>query len=418
MKTTDLDPIDQLIQPTSWLGLARKNHDLRDGIWLTGPISVGKTALKPTLQTPQRHPGVVVAVDGGNGGAKIAVARPQTDPAIAPRLLIKRIPACVASYKPVRTGAVPTRYQIDAGETIVIGQPEIDGSKEITTGSTAERFGQPLYRTYLFAAIVDTLVAAGYQPRDGRALPIYIGYAVPGEEIEHDRLAPATAEALKTLGGATVEVLRWCDGQNTPTRWLLSVVGVRYAPQSAGVAYALRHSPGGEIVLNLKKLTTYDLGYGHSQVFHTTVLKTDTGERMSTTGGEVGVGLKMIAEQIVSSSRGKIGIVEAQHVLIHGERIDGTPTSAAKDAVHAIAAELFDLADTDVFKARGWLVVTGGGAAQSELRQEIVERLKRSPRGIDYSVILPCDVAPFANAIGIYAIVYKAFKADAAKIAM
>jgi hypothetical protein len=396
---------DALVAQQSWLGLALGGAAPSPTALITAPLITERGREFPRTFPTQRHgPAITVFVDGGNGGAKIGVIMHDaaTD---APRLLMRRIEVCHAPAPIVRSGTKTTNYRIDGGRPFRIGNPFAPEARAIRTGSTSQRLADESYREFLFAAIVDTLVAAGYHPPEGgKQLPIYFGYAVPTTEMEENEIVHATQDAVKQLRREVVPIVR--ADKHGEQVWPIYIENTGFAPQPQGVFYAMQRGLFANVVLDgVTRMKTLDIGFGHEEVF--TVEITDDG--MSTTGTIIGSGMIEVASILIRLVEESYGVTlneaQAQYAIITATFDDGQVhqiPDLVRQAIEEGGELLLQRADKRAFEDRqALLAVSGGGAAS--LRELLEQRIALSGRRKGTSLVLPEKVTAFANLLGNYA---------------
>jgi hypothetical protein len=393
-----------LVAQESWLGMALAGTAPSTTALITSALVTERGREFPRTFPTQRHgPAVTVFVDGGNGGAKIGVL--MQDTASAPRLLLRRVEVCHAPAPIVRSGTKTTNYRIDGGKPFRIGNPFAPEARAIRTGSTGQRLADESYREFLFAAIVDTLVAAGYTaPEGGKQLPIYLGYAVPTTEMEENEIVAATQEAVKQLRREVVPVVR--ADKHGERVWPIYIENTGFAPQPQGVFYAMQRGLFANVVLDsVTRMKTLDIGFGHEQVF--TVEITEDG--MSTTGTIIGSGMIEVANILIRLIEECYGVTlneaQAQYAMITQTFDDGQVhqiPDLVRQAIDEGGELLLQRADKRAFEDRqALLAVSGGGAAA--LREQVERRIALSGRRQGTSLVLPEKVTAFANLLGNYA---------------
>lgn len=149
---------------------------------------------------------------------------------------------------------------------------------------------------------------------------------------------------------------------------------------------------------------TLDIGFGHTQLTHTTVNDRGKAVHVPQQIGEGGV--ELIAAELRSANGAQLSNADAQLIIMSGKDADKRDRSQICDlAIRTIGPKLLQAADKVAFQQRaGHLVVTGGGAALPELRSMIEDRLRH--RDPELTTIVPADIAGFATSIGIWAYYY------------
>lgn len=401
-----------MIDPRSWLGLAAAGTQKSQKSLITAPLTDGKTSTAwHTIPTKHGRRALLVALDAGNGAAKIVVPQAQADQSQPPQLHASRIDAVYSIARAANSEDGHTTYQID-GSPIIIGNPHLFGVTPLPTGNTVDRFGDPMYRQFVLAAIVRALAEAGHSPEQADRHPIYIylAYAAPSDEFgTGGKVSQATAEALATIrpvidGRAeTVKVMRMSGGK--AETWPIHIVDLRALPQSQGIYNAITYDIERRAVLDVSRMLTLDIGFGHTQLTQTTINEQGKAVHQVQQIGEGGVEI-IAAELIKQAGAAQLNNADAQVIIATGKDADKRDRSAIRDrAIEIAGPKMLQAADKVALQTRsGHLVVTGGGAAIPALRAMLADRLRH--RDQEITTIVPAEVAGYATAIGIYAYYY------------
>lgn len=204
---------------------------------------------------------IVFSADSGNDAFKGAVLR-----AVHPSLCSHRIVTAYAPSKTIRAGERPTSWRVDGSEEFLIEEDALLSKtiEDLPIGLTEERLGDDRYRSFLFAAIVETLKQAGYAPTGPNGEHyLYIGFGVPNEEIALQGIKPAVAAALQIIFNRRITVQRTgSDGETTT--WNVRLVEVNPFPQSLGSFFAWYYRLDGSAVeTDILRYVSLDFGGGH-----------------------------------------------------------------------------------------------------------------------------------------------------------
>jgi hypothetical protein len=410
-----------MIHEASWLGMALAG---RATTWkgTSAPLIDSQGRTIPGVLPSSRSEAILIYLCPGNAAAKLTILRgpgaPVDDPndapmsrrhKDAPRLLFQRVDSAWNPAPTTRAGQHQISYRLDDGSAFRIGNPFAKDARTLPVGMTETRMGDPRYREFILAAIVETLVAAGYAPpRDSeQPFPIYLGYGVPIEEISLGGISEATKGAMKWLRKTVHQVSR-TDSKGQTVIWPIWVENVIYAPQTQGAFYAWRHDlAGGPVITGLTRATTLDFGFGHLQAYHTEFAD----GHLSASGDILGDGMIEIARQLITlvkrDYQHRLDETMAQYALMTGEiEIGGfrqSITAQVAQAVQIGGATLMQRADP-VYEDLGMMLLcSGGGVGNSHLAKLIRERIQSKGRRPHSSLLLPATIAGFANPIGGYA---------------
>lgn len=382
----------------TWLDLAGDGQVKNIGsspALFSPPLGVDGRSFRdlPVAHSKSRAP--VVMVDGGNGGLKIAVMVAGDDV----RFMVRRFEACVAPLRNNRSIFKPLAYSVDGGRELRIGNPDDLDARPIRIGSTAQRIADKEYVAFLSSAIVDTLVSAGWQV--GKKQPVYLGYAVPGDEIVTGSATDETKAALRAIKDTPINV-SWRSTDRGDGSTELRFVGITPVSQTGGILYGLTRDVMGATASKIMQANTLDIGFGHTQLFRSEV----NGERTVVSGDVLGYGMTGIADALISVVKEKLRIditaAQAQKAIITklitaGIEID--VSAEVQQAVDIAGEELLQKADKAIGDNRSYLIVAGGGSVA--LRRMIEDRTANRRPGS--TMIVPAKVAPFAGAIGNFA---------------
>lgn len=348
----------------------------------------------PVAHSKSRAP--IVMVDGGNGGLKIAVMMAGDDL----RFVARRVESCVAPLRNNRSSYKPLAYAVNGGREFRIGNPDDTDARPIRIGSTAQRIADKEYVAFLLSAIVDTLIVAGWSV--GKKQNIYLGYAVPGDEIVNGAATDETKAALRTIKDVPLNVC-W-SGTDREGSTELRLVGITPISQTGGILYGLTRDIFGASASKIVQANTLDIGFGHTQLFRSEV----NGDRTVTSGDILGYGMTSVADSLILIVKEKLGIditsAQAQHAIISKAITAGIVHDVSAEVEQAIdiaGEELLQKADKAISDNRSWLVVAGGGSVA--LRSMIEERAAAAHRPQGSTKIIPAKVAPFAGVIGNFA---------------
>jgi hypothetical protein len=412
------------IHPASWLGLAQSG---RGTTWkgTSAPLIDAQGRTIPRMLPSTKGEAILLYLCPGNGAAKLTVLRAPgasaddaDDPdapamgrrkADAPRLLFQRIESAWNPAPTTRAGQHQTSYRLDDGSPFRIGNPFAKDARTLPVGMTETRMGDPRYREFLLAAILETLVAAGYTPLSDpeSPFPIYLGYGVPIEEISLHGVSETTKAAMKWLRKSVHQISR-TDSKGQTSTWPIWVENVSYAPQTQGAFYAWRHNLAGEpVITGLTRATTLDFGFGHLQAYHAEFAD----GRLSASGDILGDGMIEIARQLITlvkrDYQHRLDENMAQYALMTGEiEIGGfrqAITPQITQAVQIGGATLMQRADPIYEDIGMMLLCSGGGIGNARLAALIHERIQSKGRRPHSSLLLPGIIAGFANPIGGYA---------------
>ncbi|HEY1015786.1 MAG TPA: hypothetical protein VGE07_23965, partial [Herpetosiphonaceae bacterium] len=167
-------------------------------------------------------PFLAIGFDHGNDAAKVAILNAKS------KLITLRIPTAYQTAQLVRGGTGIIGYQVNGGPAFWIGDAAIQNDGDaLPIGSTAQRLSDLRQREFNMAALVETLVAAGYSPGTYR---IALGFAIPNDEIVPQRggkrderlgVAEETQAALKEwVKNQRAQIVR-TDLDNRSTNWTL-----------------------------------------------------------------------------------------------------------------------------------------------------------------------------------------------------
>ena len=140
---------------------------------------------------------VPIGLDNGNGHTKVAVLSDDG------QLVTQTVPTVYRTAREIRGGAGIVRYTVNSGSQFWIGGEALNHEGDaLPIGATAERVGDRRQREFLAAGLVESLLAAGYQPG---IYNLAVGLAIPNDEIvlkkdgEHNKLGVSkeTRTAIK-----------------------------------------------------------------------------------------------------------------------------------------------------------------------------------------------------------------------------
>ena len=353
---------------------------------------------------------VPIGLDNGNGHTKVAVLSDDG------QLVTQTVPTVYRTAREIRGGAGIVSYTVNSGSQFWIGGEALNHEGDaLPIGATAERVGDRRQREFLAASLVESLLAAGYQPG---IYNLAVGLAIPNDEIvlkkdgEHNKLCVSkeTRTAIKEhLFGKTFNVER-TDAHGRLALWTITYSTVFPQAQSIGTYLVWSRQPNGQAIDNgIEALTIIDIGTGDLQ-------RTDVDVSPYRMMGEkLGRGTVLMARQLAQHlTHLRLNDAQAMQALITRTVREGGRRHDIRQLVDSVvAAEGQDLVARilPVFQQSSrYVLFTGGGVLLQGLRQAIDERAqsagKHTPR--NYAMV-PESHALTLNATGaLLAVIYAA----------
>ena len=383
------------IFPSSWLSYVLRG----------APVgAINPDLMYQTSRDEQPFPVTLVSVDIGNDAIKLGLLD------AGRRFVTLRIPATYRLAPKLRAGGGPTSWQVEGeSETYWIDAPE---GESLQTGPTWQRLADRRYRRFVYAALVEALIAAGYRAGSYR---LVLGIGVRNEEIERDpetdkeSLEERTKQALFT----TLREHPFTLKQGTPAdapRWHIEVAALVPAAQTFGTFFAWFYDLGGTPVESpIRQVSVLDYGGGDTHLLNVDI---HPGKHHVVTGEWVGNGTMDIARAFADEVRASFDIpltlAEAQAALVSGTILkDGRDYPIGKILSPIKAARIDDMLGRAVPALRNpkrYSLHSGGGAAL--MAGEIGERMAALGRDRQSYLVLPKEVASLSNVVGLYAMAY------------
>lgn len=422
-----LGQMDKLagLKPESWAAHALLDLPLTMGEVNRNFQRIPSTVLYPLA--PNQPPAVarLVVVDLGKRAYKVATVTDQS------KFLTSIIPDAYVpvtgtlqhegdgndedSEKPVYAHCVFEERSGEESEVFQMGESALRLADLLPTDEDSHvRLADPRSRNMVFAAVAEQYALMKLDETVEHNTLLCLG--VPPRDLDGER-AQETKDAATTLKGrVTVEQTNLKTGARTI--WTLNVIGVYVEVQTRGTFYSIAKKIDGAAALTQKLFEVYDLGGGD-----TNKLQINAGGVVLTMGERIGNGTIEIARALRKRVEEDYGIelseIAAQEAL-HTKKI--WRGGAERDISATITKLLprFQQILTRVTVSRQalstFLVFTGGGSAlfHEAISSMIQTKSKELVSGEDY-LIVPADIAPIANAIGLYALCYFKIQAQIKK---
>jgi len=347
---------------------------------------------------------IVFSADNGNDAFKGTVLD-----AREPLLRSQRIVTAYAPSRTIRAGDRPTTWRVNSSEEFLIGEDALlsESIEDLPIGLTEERLRDDRYRSYLYAAIVETLSQARYAPSGPHGeYPLYVGFGMPNEEISLQGLKPLVAAALQTIFNRRITVLR-TDSEGETCTWNIRLIEVNPFPQSLCSFFAWYYRiDGSAIETDILRYVSLDFGGGHLHRADIDIIHRPgkrPGIRM--TASLLGPGTISMATALREAIRSECGValelVEARQALLSGYApINGRRTSV-KDVVEGIIKEraqnIFTTILPTIQQGKNYIGFTGGG---SVLLQRNLYAMVSQKRETSDFFFAPAEVASTLNSIG------------------
>lgn len=351
----------------------------------------------------------LVAVDHGNDAFKGAMLH-----AHQPLLQTTRIITAYAPAKQLGSGDGITTWWVDASDPFWIGEDALQSRAEsLPIGMTEPRLADARSHHFLFACLVELLVAAGYgipSQEDQGEHNLYLALGLPNEEIQRSGIQSSVQRALIPLLN-TAHTVRRQDEQGHIMTWVLRLVELNPYPQTFGSFVAWYYTlEGTPIDTNIVNHVTLDIGGGHMHACEVNLQHRENGHpKLHMTASLLEEGTIVLARDLQERIRSlhpglRLSEVEAQQVLVTKNVIlEGRflpVNDLVADCLAARAPLLLKHLRHHLHEERSFLLFTGGG---SLLLASHLEELRRASQRTEQSSLCVSPAwASVLNAVGGY----------------
>jgi len=352
---------------------------------------------------------MLVSADNGNDAFKGAMLHRRN-----PFLCTRRIVTAYAPARKLGAGDGVTTWQVNESEPFWIGEDALLTMKaeSLPIGMTEDRLPDERYRRYLFACLIELLLAAGYgtmaQEFQG-TYDLYLSFGVPNEEVSRSGVNESVRRALTPLFN-TEYTIRRTDEQERSTTWKVRLVEINPYPQTFGSFVTWYYTVDGTpIETDIVKHLTLDIGGGQFHQCEVTLQHQAQGKpklRMAAAlldEGTISIA-RAVRDQLRAQHPGiRLSDAEAQQVLVSRHAlIGGRRTSVdeiVSEVIEARSHNLLTHLRHQLQEERSFLMFTGGG---SILLAQSLHGLVRASRHAQSFLFVPQELASVLNAIGGY----------------